>query len=348
MFRLKSGVRIVLEFNNELSGVHLGVFVDQSAYRSSADTLLIMDAIAQRIQQILAESVPHTVLYPPVSFLNHPYNWREHKFIYSSLSSDRFSQEGEHIVRLFSDLNRNISFPYNTVTVPLPEAFYQKKYIKQQTVSFSRWQIKNFMENENPSRYFTVWLYGNYDPSQVVRLLENEIDHTVEKKSAAMPSSTKKISIYARKDTDGFTVFLPATTLIRHIALEFISDFLYGNITGKNPGSELDVRLPWGLNQQVYTVKASADPDWELLMTQLDKSKPVELQNWYANVYSKKIQLIASDPEFYLFYKTVALRYLSDSGSLTELWLPNSFPYRKIMEEIRQIAKAVIKAEKER
>ena len=204
------------------------------------------------------------------------------------------------------------------------------------------------MENENPSRYFTVWLYGNYDPSQIVRLLENEIDHTVEKKSAAMPSNTKKIPIYARKDTNGFTVFLPATTLIRHIALEYISDFLYGNITGKNPGSELDVRMPWGLNQQVYTVKASADPDWELLMTQLDKSKPVELQNWYANVYSKKIQLIASDPEFYLFYKTVALRYLSDSGSLTELWLPNSFPYRKIMEEIRQIAKAVIKAEKER
>ncbi len=338
----------MLEFNNELSGVHLGVFVDQSAYRSSADTLLVMDAIAQRIQQILAESIPLTVLYPPVFFSNHPYNWREHTFIYSNLSSDRFSQEGERIVRLFTDMNRNVSFPYNTVTVPLPEDFYQKKYTKRQTVSFPRWQIKNFMENENPSRYFTVWLYGNYDPSQIVRLLENEIDHTVEKKSAAMPSNTKKIPIYARKDTNGFTVFLPATTLIRHIALEYISDFLYGNITGKNPGSELDVRMPWGMNQQVYTVKASADPDWELLMTQLDKSKPVELQNWYANVYSKKIQLIASDPEFYLFYKAVALRYLSDSGALTELWLPDSFPYRKILEEVRQVSKAVIKAEKER
>ena len=338
---LQSGMQITLEPNSRLSSVYIGVLIDRSAYSFSIDTLLYFEAIAQRIQQILSEVIPGTVLYLPESFSEHPYNWMEQSYIYASLSSDLFYIKAQQIIQIFRDLDKELNFPYSNINVPANNNIIGNGRERKQSIILSRSDLEQFITDKNPFNLFRICFYGNFDPLVVLRGLDENI--------SPQPHSNKG------KTLAGYVVFkasvergkkwvklkLPATTPEQYLALEYLTDFILKDVGERQKKINVKIRLPWSLHEQTFSIDVPHALNWQTLGARLEATKPQDIRYWYYKHYRNKIRLIAINPESYMFYNQLSALYFGDAGRMFRLWLPETFPSNHIAAMVKEIGKTL-------
>ncbi len=345
---LQSGMQIALEPNSRLSSVYIGLLIDRSAYTYSMDSLLYFEAVAQRIQQIISEIIPNTILYLPESFSEHPYNWLEQSYIYASLSADLFYTKREQIVQMFADLDKGLNFPYSNISIPVNRILVGNSVKSDQSITISRSDMEQFINKKNPYRLIRVYFYGNFDPLVVLRGLGKNTPAQVNLNYNKAPSGYIVFKASVKCRANEIKIKLPATTVEQYLALGYLADSVLRYVSKQKFGDKvnLEIRLPWSLHQQTCSVRLPYALDWQVLGSMFAETDPQDIRFWYYTRYSDKINLIAVDPESYVFYKLLSALYFDDAERLFRLWLPETFPSNRIADMIKKIGATIQNEEK--
>ena len=340
---LQSGMQVTLEPDTRLSSVYIGILIDRSPYSSSLDTLLYFEAIAQRMQQILSENIPNTILYLPECISEHPYNWMEQSYLFASLSSELFYTTTAQIVQIFKNLDKGLNFPYSNISVPINIHIAEKAQQSGQNMVISRSDMEQFIRKRDPFRLFHIYFYGNFDALDILRGFGEKISDRTLLRNEKARSGYIVFKISAQKNENELKLKLPATTLEQYLALEYLADFVLKDMS-RQPYRQklnLEIRLPWSLHEQICSIIVPYAMDWQGLGSKLEKTEAQAIRYWYYNRYKDKIRIIATAPESYVFYKQISALYFGNPEKLFLFWLPETFPSGRVADIVKKIGAAI-------
>ena len=354
---LESGYKLTLEPTSEIDFVVIQIMLDKTKCLSKIEDLVYSELVLQSIKSNL-EELPGIINILPLQYRpEHPYNWREHRFLIHKIKKEDFAQK---VVEITSFLNNKLRISNRSISDLLferskiladsiqytAEDFLSIKEVFAKIESITRLDVQNFFSEKDLTNCVNIYIYGDFNPLDI--LPDLAISQTNEQTSFqekiinnSLPRNDAEISEI--KGNLYLKIPIAPVSPESIIANAFLVDYLDAYLSLRYSEAQIRYYTPWSFERTYLTIiiensfqnKEEFD-SLLILLSELNNIKKETLYDWYYSKYVTKIEWLFNNLDEYLINRQLSKLYFYNYETMFRIYYRDSLSFNKVYSMLNE------------